>query len=547
MASLYLYFDRLYEPQKINNMIKAINDFTSSAEDNQWTNEKLYSEVSKFMKKQNATMSIQPMTNLYSASAIVISRETIEPSPDFLILNNERFNNKWLNQIPTINNKELDFSQTLNITKALPMYNPMNYATLNLSSQYSIGTATNINGSVVFYPVVAQAAIKIEDNIEVYEKNGINFTISTIPYTDYRQVNFTKENTLNGENIVTNVNLSLQSVNEVKNFLISSFPFLIGVAIILSFIMVIVYSRTISKPIVSITNTANRMANMELGIASNINRKDELGALSTSLNTLSTNLKIALDDLSFANEQLKSDYENERKQEKARKEFVANVSHELKTPLGIIKSYTEGIRDGVKAEKKDYYIEVILDEITRMDQMIIEMLEISKFDAGVVTYKKEPVDFNILLDKVLRIYIEKAHEKEVTFDTLGKFGEVYIDKEKIERVLNNLIGNAVKYCNPNSIIKIRGERAKKTLTIYIENDCRLFTEEALSKIWDRFYKADTSHNRDMEGTGLGLSIAKSILLGHGCSYGVKNTVHGICFHFSLDTEKIKHNCALNDY
>jgi signal transduction histidine kinase len=509
IASLYLYFNRFYEPEKINQMINAIDKFTYELENSQWTDDQLYSEVSKFMKNQNVTMSIQPqLTQLITAPAQLVLKDSI---PDYFVIDNKISNTNTMSPLASVSLTSLEDSYP--------------YATVS---------SANINGSLVLYPAVP-ATVYNAITVEIFEKKGVSYTISNILNTNYRQVNFIKQSTLkNGEVKITSVNLSLQSVDEVTNFLIRFFPFLISASILLSIIMVFVYSRTISKPIISITKTANRMANMELGISSDINRSDELGALSSSLNTLSINLKNSLDDLSLANTKLTADYEKEICQEKARKEFVANVSHELKTPLGIIRSYTEGIRDGVKSEKKEHYMEVILNEITHMDQMILEMLEISRYDAGAVTYQKRSSDVKLYIDKSVKIYSEKALDKGVSFRIPGEFGSVMMDEKKIQRAINNLIENAVKYCTPNSVIRILGERSGNKQKIEIENYCAALSEEALSKIWDRFYKTDTSHNRDIDGTGLGLSIVKSILEGHGCSYGVHNTDHGICFSFVLD-------------
>ncbi len=511
IASLYLYFNRFYEPEKINQMINSINDFTTELENSQWSDDKLYSEVSKFMKNQDATMSIHPQFSV----AIAAPAQTILTTsiPDYVVLNKETI-------------KANTFSSLTSAPHASPVPPP---------SSLDIVSVANINGSLVLYPTTLTTA-SAASTLDIKKKKGVTYTISTIPYTNYRQVNFTKKVTLkNGEIKITSVNLSLQSVDEVTRFLIRFFPFLIGASILLSFIMVVVYSRTISKPIISITKTANRMANMELGISSDIKRNDELGALSASLNTLSVNLKNALDDLSYANTKLTADYEKELCQDKARKEFVANVSHELKTPLGIIRSYTEGIRDGVKAEKKEHYMEVILNEIAHMDQMILEMLEISKYDAGAVNYTKRPFDIRLYLDNATQIFSEKAYDKGVNFQISGEFGTIIMDEKKITRAVYNLMDNAVKYCTPNSIIHIHGERCGKEQKIQIENCCPPLSEEAISKIWDRFYKADASHNRDTEGTGLGLAIVKSILEGHECSYWVHNTVSGICFTFTLET------------
>lgn len=537
IISLYLYFDQFYEPLRINKIINAMNDFGSAYETNEWSDEQLYSEVSKFMKSQNATMSITPkseqshMTFSITDVGLETYDVTMPDSPDFLVLSDSYKS--------IYDNVNICLFRNTKFTKQ-SMRDLFQSASITLSQsmntvKYNAGTTTIINGSIVLYPITATSTSITSTSNEFHEKNGIEYTISTIPYTNYRQVNFFKSiKLLNGETKITSVNLSLQSKDEIMDFLISIFPYMIGAVILLSIIMVIVYSKTITKPIVNITNISNRMAKMEFGIVSKINRKDELGALSVSLNTLSSNLKNSLDELSAANEQLKADYESELRQEKARKEFVANVSHELKTPLGIIKSYSEGIRDGVKSEKKNYYLEVILDEVERMDQLLIEMLEISKFDAGVIVYNKTDADIRCLLEKSVQIFKNKANERELTLEIQGDYRKVSIDYEKVERVVNNLIGNAVKYSTPNSVITISGECTKEKQIIRIINDCEPFTEEVLSKIWDRFYKADASHNRDTDGTGLGLAISKSILEGHDCPYGVYNTDHGVCFYFELD-------------
>jgi signal transduction histidine kinase len=169
-----------------------------------------------------------------------------------------------------------------------------------------------------------------------------------------------------------------------------------------------------------------------------------------------------------------------------------------------------------------------------MDEMILEMLEISKFDAGVVTYRKKETDIRRLVENTLHSFETKAEDKHVTLALRGEFDHCIADEIKIERVLNNLIGNAVKYCVPDSMITINSKIEDSTMTISIENDCPPFSDEVLSKIWDRFYKADLSHNRDTEGTGLGLAITKSILEGHGCNYGVHNTDRGVRFYFELE-------------
>lgn len=532
IASIYIYFDKYYEPVKIRHMVSAINDFTASIEKNHWSEEELYSEVSAFMKKQDVTMNIDSGKDPSALSRMDRIKDAklkdffVLPDPKMVILP-DRFS-----MYDYIKEHKIFF-----LPYPIPTANPDMPLIVSYKG-FGSGTAANINGTFVFYPDADAAPAGKSLHYQTAYRDGVAYTISNITNTNYRQIHFMKQSTLtNGKTIITNVRASLQTVDEVMEFLRSFFPYLIGAAVLLSISLAVVYSKIISKPIVSITNTANRMANMELGITSAVNRRDELGALSISLNTLSANLKASLDNLSQANEQLKKDYENELLQEKVRKEFVANVSHELKTPLGIIRSYSEGLRDGIKADKKEHYVQVILEEIVHMDKMIVEMLEISRFDAGSVSYHKESGSFGQLLRKKVPLYSNKAKEKEVTIELCGEFGDCLMDEEKIGRVLDNLLGNAVKYCDTNSILTIRGERTSDTLTVAIENDCPPYPEEVLDKLWDRFYKADASHNRDIEGTGLGLAITKSILEGHGSSYGVSGTEHGISFYFTLETTK----------
>lgn len=511
VLSLFIYFNYFYEPQKIDHVISAINDFSETYKTKSWTDEQLYSEVSKFMKNQNATMSI--LGSGGTGIDVILGTSPTNATP--------ALSGKMAGSIAIAGGKE--FSQDNIVIQGSTSPN-----------KFEMATSTKINGTYIYFPVGVRAAVSVSSRLEQRERAGVQYILSDIPYTNYKQVDFIKKTILqSGEVKTTFVNVSLQSIDEVMDVLNHFYPYLIAFALLLSLLMAHVYSKTISKPIVEITGIANRMANMELGITSNLVREDELGHLSSSLNTLSSNLKKALDEVVVANEQLKLDYEGEIKQEKARKEFVANVSHELKTPLGVIKSFSEGIRDGVKEEKRDYYVGVILDEINKMDRLIVEMLEISKFDAGAVAYNNKEINLKYLVNRVVGLFGNSLIERQLSIEIKGDFGTASIDEEKITRVLSNLIGNAIKYCKDQSTIIIKGEQVEGQLKILIENECTPFSEEALEKIWDRFYKVDTSHNREKEGTGLGLAITKSILEGHSCTYGVENTTKGVAFYFNL--------------
>lgn len=538
ILSMHIYFKQFYEPQKINSMINAINQFTDAYKNQNWTDETLYQEVSKFMKNQNASMSILATNGAAGARSVTLQASQAQMAiPNSLIIW-QRLGVMPIEGKLAVTTKAVGPLTAHETSPGLIVSGGAGQATAFVQSpvQFDMGTSSRINDSLILFPVGVNSTVSVAGNIANLEKNGVRYVISDMPYTDFKQVDLFKDITLvNGETKQAFVNLSLQSVDEVTRALSRFYPFLIIFAVLLSVLIAFIYSKTVSRPIVKITHVANRMANMELGIKSDLSRKDELGDLSVSLNTLSSNLKGALDSLTIANQQLKKDYENEIRQEQARKEFVANVSHEIKTPLGVIKGYSEGIRDGVKSEKRDYYIEVILDEVDKMERLLLEMLEVSKYDAGAVVYNRRQTDLNALIAKAVEYFEGSLAEKELSISLEGSFGTACIDGDKLSRVLLNLIGNAVKYCTPNSTIVIRGEQVEGQTKIVIENDCEPLPVEALEKIWDRFYKVDTSHNRDKEGTGLGLAIAKSILEGHGCTYGVENTAAGVCFYFVVSS------------
>jgi len=326
----------------------------------------------------------------------------------------------------------------------------------------------------------------------------------------------------------------MQPVNEIVDIMISYIPHLIILALALAGILALSYSRSVSKPVVEITEVASNMANMDLDNLSHINREDELGKLSSALNTLATNLKLTMEELVERNKQLAYDFKIKQKQEEARKAFVANASHELKTPLGVIKSYTEAIKDGVKKEKQAYYMDVILDEIDHMDHLILDMLSLSRFDAQAVGYQCDTFEIGELVDSTLSCFVGKIHERSLFITIKKPLGLVQGDKEKINQVIINLLHNSIKYATEHTTIRVDSIIKKGKTKIYFYNECPPFTNEQLLHIWDRFYKIDESHTRSNEGNGLGLAIVKSILEGQGSSFGVYNTLKGVCFYFDLD-------------
>ena len=320
-------------------------------------------------------------------------------------------------------------------------------------------------------------------------------------------------------------------------------PIIAVLVLIMSLFLALIYSRMISKPIVLITNHANAMAGMDFDKPIMVKGRDELSVLANSLNTLSSELKNALGSLSVSNQMLQNEYDKEIKQEASRKAFVANVSHELRSPLGVIKSYAEGICDQIKIDKQQKYAQTIIDEVNLMDTLIHDMLEISKHDAGAITFKPTHISLSNLLHKSLFVLQSDLTEKGLQVVIDLPYDEIEADEMSLQRVIDNLVENAVKYSprNSNIIIKtslLENELATdQSIKFSIENECTPFSDEELDRIWDRFYKRDLSHHRKEKGTGLGLSIVKLILEGNGIAFGVERTDKGVEFYFVVPREK----------
>lgn len=331
---------------------------------------------------------------------------------------------------------------------------------------------------------------------------------------------------------------SLQPINETIETM-NQFNFYLTIIVLLLIILSSYwFSRKISTPLLEMNETAKRMADLDFKAKSSINTNDELESLSESLNTLSRNLDMSLKELQKANTQLVDDIEKERQQEQIRREFVANISHELKTPLGIMKGFAEGIRDGIYEEKKDYYLDVILEEIDGMNRLVLDMLELSRLESSSHHLNKEVFDIKDLVKNAHELFSHQLREKDMTIKLQLEPVNVYADKGKIKQVLRNLIDNGIRYSPKGEELLILIETNKEEVKVSIENIGSHISEEEIGKVWDRFYRIEKSRNRSSGGTGLGLVIVKAILESHNSKYGVENTDIGVEFYFTLQVASL---------
>jgi len=218
--------------------------------------------------------------------------------------------------------------------------------------------------------------------------------------------------------------------------------------------------------------------------------------------------------------------------EENRRQMTSNIAHELKTPLAVVHSYAEGLQERIAEEKREKYLQVILSETERMDDMVLEMLELSRLEAGKVKLNREEFSLSALAEEVFaRLSVAaEARELQVSFHWEGDC-TVTADRDRIEQVVTNFATNAIKYATSGGQVRVLTRQWSNKTELIVENDCEPLTEEALSKVWDTFYREEKS--RSGEGTGLGLAIARSIVELHGGVCAVRNIKGGVAFSFRI--------------
>lgn len=331
---------------------------------------------------------------------------------------------------------------------------------------------------------------------------------------------------------------SIQPIKEASEVMSEFYIYLFWGLITISVILALIYSNLISKPLVNLTHVANKMSNMDFSAVCATNREDEIGSLAKSLNFLSKNLHSALIDLQKKNKKLEDDIEKERQLDNMRKEFTANVSHELKTPIGIIEGYAEGLRDGiVSGEDAKMYLETIIDESKKMSVLVTNMLELSKLESGTTKPSFESFNINRLITKILKKHNPDFEENKfnVNFHSSSPYSYVYADPFQMEQVLTNIITNAIKYTPPNNDINVNIEEGLDKFKISVQNMGVTIPEEEINKLFDKFYRLDKSRERTQKNsTGIGLSIVKNILHLHNSEFNLQNINGGVEFYFFLE-------------
>ena len=345
----------------------------------------------------------------------------------------------------------------------------------------------------------------------------------------------------NGDGVY--IRMPISSITEnVK--LSNQFLYIIGtITLILSGLLVLVIAKRFTKPISELSTIANNMSHLDFSQKYRIkDTNDEIDNLGKSINTMSDKLEETITKLQKNNSELEKDIEKKSKIDEMRKQFISDVSHELKTPIALIQGYAEGLIENVNTdeENRKFYSEVILDEANKMDTMVKELLDLMKIEHGGRLFQDDYFDVTELVTSEIRKYTVMLEENgiQVIFEQTQPV-RAYADVTFIEQVMNNYVSNAIKHAEEvdgKKQIEVKIKRKKdKKLRITVFNTGKQISSENMNKIWTRFYKEDTSRNREMGGTGIGLSVVKAIMENYQNDYGAENKKNGVEFYFDINT------------
>ena len=362
-------------------------------------------------------------------------------------------------------------------------------------------------------------------SVEINDDNGTN--LFSVNFADMENLDTSAPSMScsatfrqNGQTYHLFANAALVAVAQSYDILLKLIPLIAAVILLISIIGAVICSRYYSKPLVGISNVAKRMTTLDMTWKCDVQRNDEIGVLASSLNEMSQQLSNALDSL-------QQDIEREREQEKQRVDFFTSVSHELKTPVAIIKGQLEGMIHQVGPYKdRDTYLRRCLKTTNDMEALVKEILSAARMGGSDFHLERTDLDISQMLLKVCQQFRGRMEDKEMELHMDIQPAFHYAgDGRLMEKVFTNVIGNAVAYSPVGATVMVSLQNG----IFFVENSGIHIAEEDLKQIFTPFYRVDKSRNRNSGGSGLGLYITKTILDHHGIQHSMVNTEDGVRF------------------
>ena len=352
----------------------------------------------------------------------------------------------------------------------------------------------------------------------------------------------TKQDYLDMWGVLDNGNLfllrsPLESIRESVG-LANRFLAYVGLgAAVVSAIVIYFVTRKITKPIMELAGISERMSHLDFEAKYIGESKNEIAILGQNINALSETLETTISELKSANNELLRDIEKKNKIDEMRKEFLANVSHELKTPIALIQGYAEGLREGISddPESREFYCEVIMDEASKMNAMVKKLLSLNQLEFGNNTVSMERFDITSMICNYLSSVDLLCKQKEIRVQ-MDAYPAIYVwaDEFMTEEVFSNYFMNAMNHVAGNRVIDVKLMAKDSKVRISVFNTGDAIPDESLPFIWDKFYKVDKARTREYGGSGVGLSIVKAMMNAMNQPFGVCNYDNGVEFWFELE-------------
>ena len=373
-------------------------------------------------------------------------------------------------------------------------------------------------------------------------KKADNFVIQRQTDTRLSSEYLVLYGTLSNGNLIL-MRTALESIRESAS-VSNQFLLYVGIfAILISTVVTYFVSRGITTPVLELTDISKRMAQLdfEAKYQAKGRRRNEIDELGEHFNELSNKLEVTISELKSANNELKQDIEKKTEIDEMRKEFLSNVSHELKTPLALIQGYAEGLQECINddAQSRDFYCEVIMDEADKMNQMVKKLLTLNQLEFGNQAVTMERFNLTELIEGVISSTGILLNQNGIQIEFLeNEPMYVWGDEFMVEEVVTNYLSNAIHHADFAKKITIWYTKKEDCVRVGVFNTGKPIPEEDLPNIWIKFYKVDKARTREYGGSGIGLSIVKAIMESFHRECGVENHEDGVEFWFELDTESV---------
>ena len=384
-----------------------------------------------------------------------------------------------------------------------------------------------------------EALFVIEDYCnQIVEKNDDEFVFHLFQSNSEELKQFSKNDTSQWcrltfsdsiDEYVVFFSKNTEKESQVVEALQKAIPVLSVVIIVVSIIAAFFYTIYMTTPIKKISRISKQMAALDFNGLCSVRRTDEIGVLADSLNDLSRKLSSALSELQSANQKLQADIDMERQLERQRVEFFSAASHELKTPITIIKGQLQGMLYQVGRYKdRETYLAQSLEVTDNLEKMVQELLTISRLDTPGYAFNPSHIHFDKLIKDRLAANEDLFMQHELTVEKdISSEVSISGDLQLLQKVVDNLLGNAAAYSPAGERITVKVWRADEKAHLTIENTGVHIPDEDIPKLFEAFYRVDQSRNRQTGGTGLGLYIVKTILDLHGAAIKIENTAQGV--------------------